>query len=325
MTARTAVVTGAAGQDGSYLIERLLAEGYAVHAFVRSSERAMIGAHDTLTIHEVDLLEHERLGGLLADLEPTEVYNLGGLSSVAQSWSDPVLAAEVSGVAVVSLLRQCLDLQERLGRPVRFLQASSAEMFGEPAETPQSESTSVRPVSPYGAAKALAHHSVGVFRGHGLCASSVILYNHESPRRPTSFVTRKITAGVARIAHEGHGTLSLGNLEARRDWGWAPDYVDAMVRAARSQSPDDYVIATGETHSVREFVSAAFEHVGIGDWAGLVTVDPAFFRPVDPSILVGDSSKARHQLGWSPTHSFDDVVRAMVNHDVELLRQGPST
>lgn len=321
MTSPVAVVTGAAGQDGSYLVERLVHDGYAVHAVARSADRAALLSADDVTIHEVDLTEHERLSGLILDLRPDEIYNLGGLSSVAHSWQEPIAAAEVSGVAPIVLLEAALRLQHQSGRPVRVLQASSAEIFGEPSEVPQTELTPIRPVSPYGAAKALAHHAVHVFRGRGLHASSVILYNHESPRRPTTFVTRKITAGVARIAVSGSGTLRLGNLDARRDWGWAPDYVDAMVRAARHVQADDYVVATGVAHSVRDFVTTAFTHAGIGDWERHVEVDEALFRPADPSLLVGDARHAEHALGWSPTTDFHGLVAAMVDHDVALLGQ----
>lgn len=320
MTSPVAVVTGAAGQDGSYLVERLVHDGYAVHAVARSADRAALLSADDVTIHEVDLTEHERLSGLILDLRPDEIYNLGGLSSVAHSWQEPIAAAEVSGVAPIVLLEAALRLQHQSGRPVRVLQASSAEIFGEPSEVPQTELTPIRPVSPYGAAKALAHHAVHVFRGRGLHASSVILYNHESPRRPTTFVTRKITAAVAAIATSGSGTLALGNLDAARDWGWAPDYVDAMVRAVRHGTAGDYVIATGTAHTVREFVAAAFGHVGVADWHEHVTIDPAFVRPADPSILVGDASKARADLGWRPSKDFRDLVCAMVDHDLALLR-----
>jgi GDPmannose 4,6-dehydratase len=319
VTAPRALVTGAAGQDGSYLTERLLAEGYAVHAIVRATDRGAMRETGQMSIHDVDLTDHARVRDVVLDVAPHEVYNLGGISSVAQSWSDPVGTAEVSGVAVVSLLQACLDLQNREGRPVRLLQASSAEIFGEPTDEPQTEATPVRPVSPYGAAKAFAHHAVHVFRGHGLEASTAILYNHESPRRPTTFVTRKITSTVASIAATGTGELRLGNLDARRDWGWAPDYVDAMVLAARHGRPDDYVIATGQAHSVRDFVATAFAHVGIDDWQEHVVVDPELFRPADPTVLVGDPSHARSTLGWAPTHDFGSLVRAMVDHDLALL------
>ena len=224
-----------------------------------------------------------------------------------------MLTARVSGLAAVVLLDAARRLQERRGREVRVLQPSSAEIFGEPTTSPQHEGTPIHPVSPYGAAKALAHHAAGLERTRSLFTASVILYNHESPRRPPTFVTRKITSTVAAIAAGRADRLTLGNLDARRDWGWAPDYVDAMVRAIRHDEPGDYVIATGEAHSVRDFVSAAFRHTGIDDWEGLVEVDPRFFRPADPSVLVGDASRARTRLGWAPTVTFDGLVAAMVD------------
>lgn len=320
-----ALVTGAAGQDGSYLVERLLAEGYAVHGVVRPSPAPPGGPHRAeaapgLTRHCVDLTDHERLGRLVDEIEPDEIYNLAGVSSVAQSWAAPVLTAEVSGVAAVALLDQALRLQRRLGRPVRVVQAGSAEVFGQPSTAPQDEMTPLRPLSPYGVAKAMAHQAVGVFRSQGLFAVSAILYNHESPRRPVTFVTRKITSEVARIAERGDGCFRLGNLAARRDWGWAPDYVDALIRAARHTEAGDYVVATGVAHSVEDFVREAFAHVGIGNWAAHVAIDPALFRPADPAVLVGDASKARAVLGWNPSVDFAGIVARMVDHDHGMLR-----
>jgi GDPmannose 4,6-dehydratase len=199
---------------------------------------------------------------------------------------------------------------------VRFVQASSAEIFGLPDRSPQDEDTPVRPANPYGAAKAFAHLMVDVYRHRGLHATSLVLYNHESPRRPAQFVTRKITAGVAAISRGAASTLTLGNLAATRDWGWAPDFVDAMVLAARAGTARDYVVATGESHSVEEFVAAAFRCVGIDDWSAYVEVDPALLRPVDAAELVGDPSRIRHDLGWAPTVGFEDVVRRMVEADL---------
>lgn len=319
-----ALVTGAAGQDGSYLAERLLADGYAVHALVRPGTPIPVerprGAATESTYHEVDLTDHARLGGLVDAIEPDEIYNLAGVSSVAQSWTAPVLTAEVSGVAAVVLLDQALKLQRRLGRPVRVVQAGSAEIFGQPSTAPQDEATPLRPLSPYGVAKAMAHQSVGVFRSQGLFAVSAILYNHESPRRPVTFVTRKITRAVATIAETGTGHLTLGNLAAARDWGWAPDYVDALIRAARHTDAGDYIVATGQAHSVEDFVQEAFAHVGIRDWQEHVTIDPALFRPADPAVLVGDASRARTILGWRPDVDFAGIVARMVDHDRALLR-----
>jgi GDPmannose 4,6-dehydratase len=238
------------------------------------------------------------------------------VSSVAQSWAEPDLTARVNGAAAVALLESALQAQDKHGRPVRFVQASSAEIFGEPATSPQTEDTPVRPVNPYGAAKAYAHLAVDVYRRRGLHAVSAILYNHESPRRPEQFVTRKITRGVAAIAHGRADHLTLGNLDARRDWGWAPDYVDAMVRAARADQPADYVVATGVGHTVRDFVAAAFTAAGIDDWEPLVRTDPALVRPADPADLVGDATRARTRLGWAPTVTFEELVRRMVAADL---------
>lgn len=319
MTAGVALVTGASGQDGSYLVDRLLEDGYAVHGLVRREDLSS-ALPVSLTVHEVDLGDAVAVRDVVLQLAPDEIFNLGGISSVAQSWNEPELTARVSGLAALTMLDAALEVQQREGRPVRFLQASSAEIFGDPATSPQDETTPIRPLNPYGAAKAFAHHCVDMYRGRDLFAVNCVLYNHESPRRPHTFVTRKITSAAARIAREG-GELSLGNLDARRDWGWAPDYVEAMVRALHHDSPRDYVVATGEARSVADFVAAAFAHVGITDWHAHVTVDPAFVRPADASLLVGDASRARQQLGWEPTVGFDELVGRMVEADVALLEE----
>lgn len=321
-----ALITGATGQDGSYLVEQLLAEGADVHALVRAADVVDGGAASALpadvTQHVGDLAEGGSLEGLVAAVEPTEIYNLGGLSSVALSWQEPALTAHVSGVAVGHLLKAAHDLQERSGRRVRFVQASSAEIFGRTSRVPQDETTPVRPLTPYGAAKAYAHHLVGVYRARGLHACSCILYNHESPRRPETFVTRKITMGAARIAAGTQAALAMGNLDVRRDWGWAPDYVAAMALAARADTARDYVIATGVSHSVRDFVATAFRAAGIEDWEARVTLDPRFARPSDAPELVGDSGRARRMLGWQPQVEFDEIVARMVRHDLALLGLG---
>ncbi|MBM6404319.1 GDP-mannose 4,6-dehydratase [Phycicoccus sp. CSK15P-2] len=308
-----ALVTGAAGQDGSYLVERLLAEGHAVHGVVRRED--LVGPFpEGLVLHELDLgAPAGDVRDLVTTVAPDEVYNLGGITSVAQSWEDPLGTVATSGTGALVLLEAALQAQEATGRRVRVLQAASAEIFGEPASSPQDETTPIRPVSPYGAAKALAHHGVHIARQRGLFACSVILYNHESPRRPPQFVTRKVTRTVAAIAAGRTDRLALGNLDARRDWGWAPDYVDAMVRALRHDTADDYVVATGEAHTVRDLVEAAFRHVGITDWQPHVDVDDALLRPADPSLLVGDASRARTRLGWAPTVSFDELVGRLVD------------
>lgn len=313
-----AFVTGASGQDGGYLVERLLAQGWDVSALVRGDDTSALPS--SVRAFEGDLRDAAGLGRIVAEAAPDTVFHLAGISSVAQSWQEPVLTAGVTGTAVAALLEAALSLQESAGREVRFVQASSSEIFGAATENPQTEETPIRPVSPYGAAKAFAHHLVGVYRGRGLHASSGILYNHESPRRPESFVTRKITAGVAAIAAGSATELSLGNLDARRDWGWAPDYVDALVRASRADEPGDYVVATGVSHSVREFVAAAFAAAGVADGEERIVIDPRFARPVDAPEMRGDASKARRLLGWAPTVAFEEIVARMVENDLALAR-----
>ncbi|WP_209020646.1 GDP-mannose 4,6-dehydratase [Nocardioides sp. 1609] len=318
----TAFITGVGGQDGGYLAELLLARGVEVHALVLEGESTpdVPGAVRT---HVGDVADVAGTRALLLDLAPDRVFNLAAISSVAQSWSEPDRTALVNGTAAVGLLESAYRVAERTGRQVRFVQASSAEVFGQPPSSPQDESTPVRPINPYGAAKAYAHLMVAVYRGRGLHASSLVLYNHESPRRPAGFVTRKITRTVAAIAtgaDDAPARLVLGNLDARRDWGWAPDYVAALAAAADAPHGDDYVVATGVAHSVRDFVAAAFARAGVSDWEGLVEVDPALVRPADATELVGDASKARTTLDWTPTVDFAGVVGRMVDADLALLR-----
>jgi GDPmannose 4,6-dehydratase len=329
-----AFVTGITGQDGSYLAEALLDRGWEVHGLATSSPAsaasttpagmpsaspASASPASGVTIHVGDLTDAPFLASVLDEVRPDLVVNLAGISSVAASWADPVRCAEVTGLAAVTLLELAWRLQERHGIPVRWLQASSAEIFGQPklaAGEAISERTPIAPVSPYGAAKAFAHVTTGVYRTRGMHASTVILFNHESPRRPHAFVTRKITSTVAAIVQGRADKLVLGNQDARRDWGWAPDYVEAMVRAAEHDRADDFVVATGVAHSVGDFVAAAFAGAGIRDWASLVETDPALVRPTDPAVLVGDASKARAELGWTPTVGFEELVARMVAHDL---------
>ncbi len=318
MTSR-AFVTGIGGQDGSYLAEHLLADGLDVHALVHASGGDPEHCPADVVLHRGDLTDAGGVRALLLDLDPHEVYNLAAISSVARSWSEPDLTARVNGLGAFALLESAFAVQERHGHEVRVVQASSAEMFGEPATSPQDETTPLAPVSPYGAAKAFAHLAVGVYRRRGLHAVGAILYNHESPRRPAQFVTRRITSTVAAIARDRGDKLVLGNLDARRDWGWAPDHVDAMVRAARAPEPSDYVVATGVGHTVREFAAVAFARAGIADWDHLVDSDPALFRPADAAELIGDAAKAHRELGWAPTVTFEEVVGRMVDADLALL------
>ena len=310
-----ALITGVSGQDGGYLAERLLADGVEVHAVSLPDDEPV----DGVRTHAGDVADVEGTRAIVLEVAPDEIYNLAAVSSVARSWDEPELTARVNGLAAVGLLESARRLQERADRPVRFVQASSAEIFGLPDRSPQDEETPIRPVNPYGAAKAFAHLMVDVYRHQGLHAVSLVLYNHESPRRSEQFVTRKITAAVAAISVGTASRLTLGNLAAVRDWGWAPDFVDAMVRAARADEPRDYVVATGESHSVEEFVAVAFRCVGIDDWGSYVDVDPALFRPVDAQALAGDPTRIRTDLGWAPTVGFEDVVRRMVEADLALL------
>lgn len=312
---RRALITGVTGQDGSYLADRLLADGWEVHGIVRPGDDTTRSAE--ITTHEIDLTDTDAMTSVVRDLTPAHLYNLAAISSVAQSWDDPVEVARVNGLGALALMEAAWQAQEEGGEPIAFVQASSAEIFGEPSSAPQDEQTPLRPLNPYGAAKSLAHLGAEVYRQRGLAVSSLILYNHESPRRPERFVTRKITMAAAAIARGDQDELRLGNLDARRDWGWAPDYVDAMVRAADHPEAADYVIATGESRSVRDFVEAAFTAAGIDAWEPHVTIDPAFYRPADATELVGRATRAREVLGWEPSVSFQEMVKEMVRHDLE--------
>ncbi len=320
----TAFVTGITGQDGTILAAKLAAEGCAVHGLVRSPDEAAEHREHVpagVTFHVGELTDHARVAAILRDVAPDEVYNLAGISSVAFSWEQPLLTGEVSGLGAVGVFDAAWRLQEGSGRAVRVVQASSAEIFGRPDRTPQDESTAIRPISPYGAAKAYAHQMAAVYRSRGLHVATCILYNHESPWRPATFVTRKITQAAARIAHEGAGVLTLGDTTVRRDWGWAPDYVDAIVRAVRHTTPDDFIIATGHTHTVAEFVEAAMRHAGVDDWERHAVTDSDLVRPADVSEMIGDSSKARDALGWHPSVGFEEIVARMVDYDLDLIRR----
>lgn len=315
----TALVTGITGQDGGYLAERLVRGGGVVHGLVREGEafpEPLRALGDHVVLHPVELRDDKALARVLKVSGADEVYNLVGVSSVALSWIEPAVAAEVNGAFVARLLQRVWEEQQRRGDPIALVQASSAEIFGSARWSPQDETTPMSPRSPYGASKAFAHHLVQVFRARGLHASNAILYNHESPRRPVSFVTRKITSTVAAIAEGRADHLVLGNLDAQRDWGWAPEYVEALILMARHDRGDDFIVATGVAHSVAEFVAAAFNRVGISDWERYVTTDEAFVRPVDPVQLVGDPAKARKLLGWVPRTGFEELVGLMVDADL---------
>src|SRR5216117_2187699 len=316
---KTAVITGVTGQDGSYLAELLLAKGYEVIGVVRRTSHdsyERIGhLLDRVHIVAADLLDQHSLTTVIRDAKPDEVYNLAAQSFVPTSWNQPVLTGEFTALGVTRLLEAI-----RLAHPeARFYQASSSEMFGRVVETPQRESTPFYPRSPYGVSKVYGHWiTVNYRESYGLYAVSGILFNHESPRRGLEFVTRKVSDAVARIKLGVANTLALGNLEARRDWGFAGDYVDAMWRMLQRPKPADYVVGTGVTHSVRELCEAAFAHVGL-DWQRYVKVDPRFVRPAEVETLQADPAKAQRELGWTPHTSFEQLVRTMVDADLERV------
>ena len=319
MAAKRALVTGITGQDGSYLAEFLLEKGYEVHGMVRRSStetfQRLEGFRDDLVLHTGDLLDQRSLLDVLRECEPDEIYNLAAMSFVAASWSQPVLTAEFTATGVTRMLEAM-----REGAPeARFYQASSSEMFGKVLEVPQRETTPFYPRSPYGVAKCYGHFiTVNYRESYDLFAASGILFNHESERRGLEFVTRKVTHAAAGIKLGLQDELSLGNLDAERDWGYAPDYVEAMWLMLQEDEPDDYVIATGKVHSVRELVEVAFDHVGLPS-DQYVRIDERFLRPAEVEHLVGDATKAKEKLGWVPKTSFEEMIRRMVDSDLELL------
>ena len=319
MADKRALITGITGQDGSYLADLLLEKGYEVHGMVRraSTEKFDRIEHlrDRITLHQGDLLDQRSLVDTLRAAKPDEVYNLAAMSFVAVSWIQPTLTAEFTGVSVTRMLEAVRETCPE----ARFYQASSSEMFGKVLETPQTETTPFYPRSPYGVAKVYGHHiTVNYRESYDMHLSSGILFNHESPRRGLEFVTRKITWHAAAIKVGQRDELALGNLDAKRDWGYAKDYVDAMWRMLQHDKPDDFVIATGETNTVRRCVEIAFDEAGL-DWEQHVKLDPQFLRPAEVDLLVGDPAKAKSDLGWEPTTSFEELIRLMVRSDLELL------
>lgn len=300
-----ALITGVTGQDGTYLARALLDEGTVVHGLVRPGSESAI--ESGVIVHEVDVRDDSALTRIVAELQPDELYHLAGQSSVGASWADPVGTVQQTGVPTATLLQAIADHSP----DTRFVSASSAEIFGL-VDAPQDEATPVSPVSPYGAAKAFAHFVVAAYRGRGLHASSGILYNHESPLRDERFVTGKIAASVARIARGKQDRLVLGSLDVKRDWGWAPDVVDALIRIIRHPHPGDYVIGTGVTHTVEDFAMAAFAAAGISDGRSYIDIDPTLVRPLDPGQQRANIDKARTVLGWQPTVDFSDIVKNMV-------------
>jgi GDPmannose 4,6-dehydratase len=321
VTAKKAFITGVTGQDGSYLAELLLDKGYEVHGLIRRSSSfntwRIDGIRDRLVLHYGDLVDQNSLMRTLALVGPDEVYNLAAQSHVKVSFEMPEYTANVTGLGVLRVLDAIRDL----GLPTRVYQAGSSEMYGLVQETPQSERTPFHPRSPYGCAKIFGHWlAVNYREGYGMHVSNGILFNHESPRRGENFVTRKITRGVAAIKKGLETELRLGNLEARRDWGFAKDYVEAMWLMLQQEKPDDYVVATGETHSVQEFLEEAFACAGL-DWRKHVKVDVKYFRPAEVDLLLGDPTKAKTVLGWTPKVTFKELVRLMVEADIEGPRR----
>lgn len=323
---KKALITGVTGQDGSYLAEHLLGLGYEVHGVVRPSSRvatndaagaapAVTGSEQNVHLHAGDVLDQGFMTRLFTNVEPDEVYNLAAQSHVGISFSMPSYTTQVTGQSVLHLL----EIIRRSDRPIRFYQASSSEMFGNAESETQDESTPLRPASPYAAAKVFAHDAVSVYRSaYGLHASSGILFNHESPRRSDAFVTRKVTKAVAEIVAGSRTTLALGNLEAARDWGFAPEYVRAMHTMLQQETSGDYVIATGETHSVTQLCELAFSLVGL-DWKQHVTSTSDLFRPSEVHSLKGDARKAARVLGWTPTTRFRQLIGIMLNADLAAL------
>src|SRR5215207_2029792 len=315
---KTALITGITGQDGSYLAELLLDRGYDVHGMVRRSSTEKFDRiehiRDRITLHQADLLDHRSLTDAMRVSKPDEIYNLAAMSFVAVSWIQPTLTAEFTGVGVTRIL----EAMREVCPEARFYQASSSEMFGKVREVPQNENTPFYPRSPYGVAKAYGHFiTVNYRESYDLHATSGILFNHESPRRGLEFVTRKITWHAAAIRHGRKDHISLGNLDAERDWGYARDYVEAMWLMLQRDEADDFVIATGESHSVRDCVEIAFDEAGVGDWERHVHIDPAFLRPAEVDHLIGDYGKAERELGWRPQTSFEELIRLMTRADLE--------
>jgi GDPmannose 4,6-dehydratase len=325
--AKKALITGITGQDGSYLAELLLGKEYEVHGIIRRASTFNTGRLDSiysdphadksrLVLHYGDLSDASALARLIGKIQPDEVYNLAAQSHVRVSFDSPEYTTDITATGVVRLLEA---IRETGIRP-RFYQASSSEMFGKVQEVPQTETTPLHPRSPYGCAKVYAYWiTVNYRESYGLHASNGILFNHESPRRGETFVTRKITRAVAHILAGLQEKLYLGNLDAKRDWGYAREYVEAMWLMLQQERPDDYVVATGETHSIREFLDVAFGHVGL-DWSRHVEIDPRYYRPAEVDLLIGDASKARRQLGWEPRTRFIDLVKLMVDSDVQRLK-----
>ncbi len=329
---KVALITGITGQDGSYLAELLLSKGYEVHGIMRRSssfnteriENIYQDPHEShrrLFLHYGDLSDASNLNQILKATQPDEIYNLGAQSHVKVSFEIPEYTTNTTAMGTLRLL----DAIRENKIPTKFYQAGSSEMFGEVLEKPQKETTPFNPASPYGAAKVFAHNICKIYReGYGMFICNGILFNHESPRRGKTFVTRKITTGIADIMAGKKDKIFLGNLEAKRDWGYAPEYVEAMWLMLQHDKPDDYVIATNETHSIKEFLDEAFGHLGITDWQKYVGIDPKYYRPVEVDYLLGDYSKAKKQLGWEPKVKFKELVKIILEADLKAAGLDPA-
>ncbi len=318
---KRALITGVTGQDGSYLAELLIEKGYRVYGLIRRSSTVpterIYHLGESLNLVSGDLLDEKSLRQILEECQPDEVYNLAAQSFVPESWTQSILTGEITALGVTRILNAIRDVNPQ----IRFYQASTSEMFGKAQSVPQDEKTPFYPRSPYGVSKLYGHWiTVNYRESYGMFACSGILFNHESPRRGREFLTRKVTYAVARIAAGLQTELRLGNLDAQRDWGYAPDYVEGMWRMLQQDHPEDYVLATGHTHTVREWVDKSFAAAGL-DYQDYVVVDPRFVRPAEVDLLVGDSGKARHQLGWSPTVTFDQLIEIMVEADAALVAE----
>jgi GDPmannose 4,6-dehydratase len=316
-----ALITGITGQDGRYLSEFLASKGYQVFGLVHGQANPKVALvqeeNPRLELVDGDLRDLPSLIAAIEQVQPDEVYNLGAISFVQLSFRQPELTAEITGLGVLRLLDAVRIVGGVQNNPIRFYQASSSEMFGKVREVPQTERTPFHPRSPYGVAKMFGHNiTVNYREAYNIHASSGILFNHESPRRGHEFVTRKITSSLARIKLGLQDSISLGNLEAQRDWGYAGDYVDAMWRMLQQDEPDDYVVSTGETHSIREFLETAFRYAGYDEWEPFVKHDERFDRPAEVDLLIGDAAKARNVLGWTPKVGFEDLVTMMYEHDM---------
>lgn len=329
---KTALITGITGQDGSYLAEILLSKGYEVHGTIRRSSSFNTARIEhiyqtpqtknrSLVLHYCDLADSGNVKKVIDEVQPDEIYNLGAQSHVKISFDMAEYTANITGLGTLRILEAMKDLQENKKKKIKFYQASSSEMFGA-SPPPQNESTPFQPQSPYGCAKVLAFYLTRLYReAYGIFAVNGILFNHESPRRGETFVTRKITVGIAKILAGLEKKIYLGNLEAKRDWGYAPEYMEAAYLMMQQEKPDDYVIGTGKSHSIREFLKIAFDVAGLGDYRKYVAIDPRYYRPAEVHNLIADTSKARKKLGWKPKTDFKSLVKTMVHADIDLLNK----